>query len=73
MQISPELVGFVDELHHDHPRFPRATIERLVLRTAHALGADVGAVAIVAVKDEATAQLTYLDQDKLWGPASANG
>ena len=73
MQISPELVGLVDELHHHHPRFPRATIERLVVRTARAVGADVGEVSVAAVKDAAVEQLTYLDQGKLWGPASANG
>jgi len=73
MQISPELSRLVDDLHRHHPRFRRATIERLVLRMAHSVDWANGAISLAQVRDGAAEQLTYLDQGDLWGPVSANG
>ncbi len=72
MQISPELVALVDELHREHPRFPRATIERLILRTARTVGGEAVAPTVAAIREEAAEQLTYLDQGDCWGRVSVN-
>ena len=62
MQIEQELLDLVAELHRRHPRFRRATIERLVARVAEQYrDAPVQSYVPVLVRRQVSDQLRYAD------------
>lgn len=65
MHTADEWPDLVSEAHQAHPRFPRATLERLVTRTARELQAQANPHAHdmpTLIRDAVMRQLHYADQ-----------